>query len=811
MADVSMENFLLQYFMQMRIKKMPPEIMAKYQDYLGKDDFRGHMKDWRNNLMQQVNGTWESKPLPDPNGSEFHLTDEEWVKFFQEFRRAFRAMAANKGKLEGSIDFDDKNDKALNFLNEYFGAGKLFNHTKAKPDAKIEIEKLREVIKDNERVFRVFLSRNNLIDYDSLLKGITEKDGKYKYDSDPTLQKQLKDLVEYIDYYRTSTTELASIDFKNCDFDKISKGFEDDDSTLTSSAEFDNFKNGEYDIILRRLYSEEKVRNAFPSDKVRSAFDHSKELTAYDDNNSKDYIPPKRDDELNPLQQLSKWADDTYADVFEKYVKFKGDRLYFSPSAKNIVDAIHKANVKPTDGIKGVLDKARDIEKGLMYKSPKATDHFKWFNKTMDELERTMPKAYAGALKNGRQMRAIIEEMIMIAVRDGKVDEAKTAMEVLSVIKYGYTTSKIMDALGKENLSVFSDGKLSWNKNEGMQFVTKALDKSIKTAFMGIGYGITMVGNAINLSGSKFNGHRGRLKNKQAEWDAQNTADKTAAETRKNNLNAQDRALIQQENQNKNDVNRNLQPGQQVITDANFVQQKTDLTTARTAEAAEKTRLDQRAQDPAYKASAQQVNNYNNLLQEQTSCQQNQPVLTQQIADLDNQIQAIQTDPNMSQTEKDMRSQGLIQTKIEKQNQLAQINQRLADIPNELNAITSNPNWANDQHIVQQHQAETQAYNNTVDQNNAQADRIRKWESATQSIEEINQRIADRDSEMSQWDENHKDKYMELMAYWDMLESGRNTHMGKMYNWKPIKAGSAQKKFNGQQIFNDYLSNYTYR
>ena len=26
-----------------------------------------------------------------------------------------------------------------------------------------------------------------------------------------------------------------------------------------------------------------------------------------------------------------------------------------------------------------------------------------------------------------------------------------------------------------------------------------------------------------------------------------------------------------------------------------------------------------------------------------------------------------------------------------------------------------------------------------------------------------------------------------------------------------IKRSSAQKKFNGQQIFNDYLSNYTYR
>ena len=212
--------------------------------------------------------------------------------------------------------------------------------------------------------------------------------------------------------------------------------------------------------------------------------------------------------------------------MFEKYVKFKGDRLYFSPNAKNIVAAIHKAKVKPTDGIKGVLDKASDIEKGLLYKSPKATDHFKWLTKTMGELSNTMPKAFEGALRNGRQMHAIIEEMIMIAVRDGKVDEAKTAMEVLSVIKYGYTTSKIMEALGKENLSIFSDGKLSWNKNEGMALVTKALDKSIKTAFMGIGYGITMVGNAINLSGSKFRGKSSRISKDHKNWEEQSLIQK---------------------------------------------------------------------------------------------------------------------------------------------------------------------------------------------------------------------------------------------------------------------------------------------
>lgn len=805
MADVKMADFLLQYFMQMRFNEMPPEVRAQYDAYAKSDDFRGHMKEWKARLA--------GHDLPDPNGPDYHLAEDEWKELFREFQSAFRKMDTNRKNFVNAVDFGINNKDAIEFLDEYFGAGKLFDKATASPAAEAQIQVLANVLNSYKNILEIQFSEWGLtggdFSYNDLTKGIKDK----KYNTDSDFQTKVKNVAYYLTAYTTNPYYknddlIRALGGNAFDFKDIQEGFDD---KAVDPAKLNAFKT-EYDILLRTLAHKDKIRDVFPSDKIKTAFNTAKENVAYDDKNSKDYVPPKRDDELTPLQQLSKWADDTYADVFEKYIKFKGDRLYFSPQAKQIVAAIHKAKVKPTDGIKGVMDKAGDIEKGLLYKSPKATEHFKWFTKTMGELSNTMPKAFEGALRNGRQMHAIIEEMIMIAVRDGKVDEAKTAMEVLSVIKYGYTTSKIMDALGKEKLSIFSDGKLSWNKNEGMKFVTTALDKSIKTAFMGIGYGITMVGNAINLSGSKFNGRRGRMMGKQQEWATQNAADKAVAQTRRNTLNTQDQALIQQENQNKSDVNQNLQPGQRTITDANFQQQKTDLETARTAEDAEKTRLEQRAQDPAYMASAQRVNDYNNLLQEQTSYQQNQPVLTQEIADLDNQIQAIQTDPNMSQTEKDMRSQGLIQTKIEKQNQLAQINQRLADIPNELNAITTNPNWTNDQHIVQQHQADTQAYNNTVDQNNAQEDRIKKWENATKSIEEINERISKRDEVMDKWDDNHKDKYLELMAYWDMLETGRNTHMGKMYNWKPIKAGNAQKKFDGQKqtIISDYLSGYSY-
>ena len=52
------------------------------------------------------------------------------------------------------------------------------------------------------------------------------------------------------------------------------------------------------------------------------------------------------------------------------------------------------------------------------------------------------------------------------------------------------------------------------------------------------------------------------------------------------------------------------------------------------------------------------------------------------------------------------------------------------------------------------------------------------------------------------------------MAYWDMLETGRDSHTGKMYNWggRGLSAKKAQQRFDTQKqtYINDYLNNYSY-
>ena len=117
----------------------------------------------------------------------------------------------------------------------------------------------------------------------------------------------------------------------------------------------------------------------------------------------------------------------------------------------------------------------------------------------------------------------------------------------------------------------------------------------------------------------------------------------------------------------------------------------------------------------------------------------------------------------------------------------------------------NNPDWATQQQIVQD-------YNTDKTRADAETTRLNEWHSAAETIQELNQSITKRNDELSHWDDQHKDQYMELMAYWDMLETGRDSHMGKMYNWLPRGKKSAQSAFNNKKgaIINNYLNNYSY-
>ena len=125
--------------------------------------------------------------------------------------------------------------------------------------------------------------------------------------------------------------------------DGIQNGFHDD----VDDKKLDAFKQ-EYKNLLNAV-TRKKINDVFKDydgGKITGQIEAAKSKSAYDDKDSKDYVPPKRDDELTPLQQMERWAGDTWDTVLGKYLGAHGNRVYFSPSARMIVGAIDGAKIK---------------------------------------------------------------------------------------------------------------------------------------------------------------------------------------------------------------------------------------------------------------------------------------------------------------------------------------------------------------------------------------------------------------------------------------------------------------------------------
>lgn len=850
---VKHDEFLLQYYKQLIMNKMPIEQFSQYCAYVKSDDLSGNMKEWKDLLEKDAEGNlvldaaknYIRLPLPDPEdtNSPWFMENAEWEKLFKAFQDTFRTMSANRK----SFKYDDKANK---FLDAYFGQNKLFSSGTASVQAQNDINILAQLLNDNTKKnsLQQLLAQHFSDDfsYQDLVDGIASK----KYNTDPKFLKNLQSIAREIAYLSEwGDDRIQKLLGTKYEFYNLQNNFED---TQVLAAKITEFKNI-YPDLLKELYTNSKAYDAFKandSSKISKMLDEAKSRVDYNDKESKSYVPPKREDELSNMEKISEWWDNTYENYLDKYVKLHGDRMYFSPQAKLIVKAIDKEKCKPTDGLVKVLENASKIKDALKKKSNKAAEHFEWFSKTMNELKDTMPKAFAGALKNGTQMRAVIQELILKAVRESKVAEAKTAMEVLSVIKYGYTTSKVMDALGKENLTIFSDGKLSWNKNDAMKFVTTAMDKSIKTAFMGVGYGITMIGNSIRLSGSKFNGKSGRLANAHDDWVAQNNSARASLQN-KHDENVSERALHQDTldnldaayglNENTIDAARGtLNTGKK---QADFLDHRRHRTEAAQSNSANRI---SHISDQLNQAIQAQSDNQNKIQQAQ-----------QQVSDLDTEINRIR-DANarlrpVYQTELDNLKnvvlptvQHLPPTDPQRMQVESRINRLATEIATIEHDIQKVPQYIQEKNYWQQtgipelqnqgpqlqNQIDrlTRKHNNAVNydynadlrqidqdarivksNNQRQEIRLNTWAEAKDTVTLLDEQIKKRNKELTDWDKNHQDKYKELMAFWDFLETGRNTHTGATYSWMPGSKKKKQGQFDTQKdaIFQTYLNNYS--
>jgi len=821
---MNMKKFLETYFKLVRLNEMKSddiERWVQFESLVKKDDLTKNMADWvklldkdpaTGNIILDADGFYK---LIDLNPND--LSDDDWKELFLNTQNAMSGLVAQR-KSYANLGEDD----VVNFIDDNKDRfEKAWGDTKeATPETEAAInylvDKLDDLSKKNPDLFRQLgLSYVNIHDlkakvarkdynkaeFQTQIRDIAQKYTEFVYDDSKTIAGIDKDTENLADEFRANNVGFISNDYAGWITPEV------------DAAKLADFKL-HYPDFMQTLYKNQKVLDAFKqhesqNNQISAAIAVAKEKVDYANPESKDYITPKRSDELTLMQQVKKYVGDTYENLFEKYVKLRGDRIYLNPASKDICKALDKANIKPTDGLGKIVESASAIKAKLKGKN-NASAAFDWLESTLKEFQddSNMAKSFAGALKNGHQMKNLIAELIMKAAKDvqdpknGKTKEdviknVKIAMEVLSIIKYANTTSKVMGAIrdDKELFSLFSNKDLSWNKNAGVQFVTTALDKSVRAAFIGIGYGATFITNTIRKSGSKFNQ---KFKNKGMQnaykiWNTKNTADKGALNARV----AADAAGTSADAMNR-DANV-MKKGAALVglgiggggaADVELKQKELD-TTGRQDELKA-----QYALEP-YERILNQLQQVHDIKEKLEPIEAQEaglratvmaagPDKDVKVAELTALLNSKKTLVEQLENFRDEIDLGIVGGGVVDIDAVA-----AADIEAIMDHIQNvDPGYHNavlDYELISQENAEKQQY-------------IDDFRKATEEIKNSQASIDRRAKELADWDKKHVDVYNELMAYWDFLETGRDSHTGPLYTRRFASADKNQKRLNPQAL-----------
>ena len=788
----TMKDFLTAYYSRMIFREMSHEQMVQFSGYIKNKKATNTQKIWAEELLEKDPATGEfktipgtdiyiPKQMPDPKlpGGEMFLEDEQWEKLFRAFQSAFQSMDGSKS------DFK-YNAKATKFLEQYFGSHTatggtsvyhMFQPEKIKPSV---VQKLYNAAhEDDPATLYGFLKKYEHIlkprfqggyysilednfSYKDLLDGI--KSGKYNTKS--SFRKKLEAVAGYIEGYKAELYNNGIPHGVIPDFSDYDQWYDNRVDTFR----LDQFKNT-YPKLLNTLREEKDVREVFAQHDrgaISKPLNEALKIKSYDDPQSEEYVQPKREDSLTVPETVAEWWGDTYSDCLEKYVKLRGGRNFFSLEAKAICKYLQK-DLKKTDGLDGVLKNIGNAKTKLKAaREFGAEKHLAWFEKVLNEIKNdpNMKHAWAGGLKNGTHMQAIAKEIIVRAVKDkeGGLEKGKTALELLSVLHYEYTTSNVMDALGKMDVTIFSDKGLSFNKNAGMQLITNALDKSIKFAMLGIGWGVTIAGNAIRMSGRKITKYSDKAGNFKAEHDQYLSSQEDKKQSLGNDLAG--------EKNQRTTIQTTLNG---IMAGRSYDDTKTDLE--------------------------------NSMSQSQNSANISQQVLMNEINDLNRVLYDPATGQSNIQDPDDKQAVEEFLSRLNENplppipnlrnpNIITQQNGLRVNLPNKLRSI-----------LYHQSQLSTHQQNATDSQN--QLDQLVQ---GTETLTELNEQIARHQTEYDNWDANNSDIFEELVKHWNLLETGRNTHTGPMYNWfRHLSDKKAQKDLTARapSIIAEYNRTHT--
>lgn len=525
-TSLGLQDLLVNYFKQHHFNRMSANVRAKFNEHVDNNDLVGNMKDWKTNL-------WVKDGEKDPTEILKALSDDDLIELYKDIRARLQRLPENPAVYKnGKMDDDDA---AVKFYNEYFGNDNMFHESSVDGRVKPTIDKLFNSTNQDVKtalntglaaVKKSASNSNNKYTLDELKKRIDDED----YNKDPEFRKDLQTILSatYRDLYYSNESEPKSIRYELSEL--VSNGFDPNPSQF----EIDSFR-AELPEILNQVYGKKKVRETiFANSDIVAALNTARDKVDYDKPDSECFIKGKMDDQLTVMQRLKKEVTDKYEDYLEKYLHGGYDHLYKSREAREIMGAIKKVGIKKTEGLDKILEKASDIKTKAVGKMKKAGPQFDWIVKEFTKLKADMPQAFSGCLNNGFQLSRIVQQMIMDAVDQDKMDEAKTAMELLVVMQYGNTTSGLMDKIrgDKELFTVFSNKDLSWNKkSEAVAFVSGALDKTFRIGALAVGYGLTFVYNNVRQLGASIKDGDGNkfFKSERDKW-ANNNEEKARQE-----------------------------------------------------------------------------------------------------------------------------------------------------------------------------------------------------------------------------------------------------------------------------------------
>lgn len=540
MADL--KTALFNYLAHKHFDLMQPDVHDRFEEYDKNGSLTSNMKEWKT--------MFEGKPLV---GLTTSITDpDDWKKFYHALQQTFQEMDANKKHpyAYGS----DYNGATKDFIEKYFGDNsKTFTASKATPDVDKLLKNLGAFLEAHKAdlkprfttnlsyVFNSDMSYEKF--YDILKKGKFNDTSKYR--------DQIETVIQYIttfgprpgypmepddDKWPSSlgytmtgpgaTVNLTDVTLQglhngaaapnpNLDKDNPNTWYEIPDEALHIT-----LLQTDYAEIFDTILTDATVRKHFlavAKEPVKSVLETAIAKTDYENKESDDYLPPMPFEKKNLRQRIEKWRNDTYENHLRRFTNpSRGTRLFFSEQSQNIMKGFDKAGIKPTDGLDGILSKKDDAKlKSVIDKDPTTRKHFEWFIKMMTTIKELLPGKYESALRNGADLREVVMLLISMTKKED-FSKAMTALEILSVAKYGLSSSRTLNNLREatKDMSILSDKNLSWNKNnEGIQFVTKAMDKTAGLAIRGLGLAATGIHNFIQHRRTKIGNNISNHKN----------------------------------------------------------------------------------------------------------------------------------------------------------------------------------------------------------------------------------------------------------------------------------------------------------